>query len=157
MRAFYFGLCVLFFSLLASCGGNTAAESVADAAAVEHLPTNPEDIIRRYQAYVDSNLFDQAQHLSTPRSAPLHEMMAAIVADTPFDSSLIHTEFLSINCTENQDTVICNCLLKDEYEEYNSKYILVKMDGRWLVDLPEDEGDIELFEQESLEEWPEKQ
>jgi hypothetical protein len=84
-------------------------------------------------------------------------MMASIVADTPFDSSLIHTRFISLNCDIQPDTATCNCLLRDEYEEYESEYILVKQNDRWLVDLPDEEGDFELFEQEMLEEWPEKQ
>ena len=45
----------------------------------------------------------------------------------------------------------------DEYEEYESEYILVKVDDRWLVDLPEEEEDFELFEQEMTEEWPEQE
>lgn len=157
MKALYYSWVFFCFTLLAACGGNIPAESTADGEQARDIPRTPEEIVRRYQAYIDSNLFDLAQSLSTQRSAPLHEMMATIVADTPSDSSLIHTQFLRLTCEEKQDTVTCNCLLKDEYEEYESEYLLVKVDGRWLVDLPEEEGDFELFEQETLEEWPENQ
>lgn len=139
-----------------ACGGNVSQETAPTEEVAIKIPRTPEEVVRQYQAYVDSNQFQLAQKLSTPRSAPLHEMMAAIVADTPTDSSLIHTQFVNLNCNIQQDTAICNCLLRDEYEEYESEYILVKVDDRWLVDLPDEEGDFELFEQETLEEWPEQ-
>ncbi len=140
-----------------ACGGNVSNDTASAAENAVKIPRTPEEVVRQYQAYVDSNQFQLAQSLSTPRSAPLHEMMATIVADTPSDSSLIHTQFISLNCDIiQQDTAVCNCLLRDEYEEYESEYILVKVDDRWFVDLPDEEGDFELFEQETLEEWPEE-
>lgn len=150
---------ILIVGLFSACGGNvnSGADLASTEAVPDTLPNTPEELVRLYQSYIDSNLFLQAQRLSTPRSAALHEMMAAIVADTPSDSSLIHTQFLSMDCVVEQDTAVCNCLLKDEYEEYASEYILVKTDGQWLVDLPDEESDFELFEQEMEEEWPEKE
>jgi hypothetical protein len=142
---------------IAACGGNIdSVQQAVNTEPKEIIPETPEALVRLYQAYVDSNRFELAQSLSTPRSAPLHEMMAAIVADTPFDSSLIHTQFIKLSCEEKQDTAICICLLKDEYEEYESEYIVVRMENRWLMDIPDDEGDFEFFEQEMMEEWPEK-
>ncbi|MEZ4994875.1 MAG: hypothetical protein R2824_30940 [Saprospiraceae bacterium] len=152
------GIMATLLIFLTACGGNVSSETDTTTAAVQDtFPSTPEGVVRLYQSYIDSNLFAQAQRLSTPRSAALHEMMAAIVADTPSDSSLIHTQFLTLNCVLQQDTAVCNCLLKDEYEEYASEYILIKSNGQWLVDLPDEEGDFELFEQETEEEWPEKE
>lgn len=150
-----FLLGIVFFVI--ACGDQVSSETQQDIAPTEEYPKTPEEVVRRYQAYVDSNRFELAQSLSTPRSAPLHEMMADIVADTPSDSSLIHTEFVRLECSVQQDTAICSCLLRDEYEEYESEYILVQVDDRWLVDLPDEEGDFELFEQEAIEEWPERE
>lgn len=143
--------------ITAACGGNVSTDTTAESAEAMKIPRTPEEVVRQYQAYVDSNQFDLAQKLSTPRSAPLHEMMATIVADTPSDSSLIHTQFITLECNIQQDTATCNCLLRDEYEEYESEYILIRMADRWLVDLPDEESDFELFEQETLEEWPQQQ
>jgi hypothetical protein len=152
------GIAAILTVLFTACGGNVAPENNPSAAvAQDTLPGTPEGVVRLYQSYIDSNLFAQAQRLSTPRSAALHDMMASIVADTPFDSSLIHTQFLSLDCVIQQDTAICNCMLKDEYEEYASEYILINSNGQWLVDLPDEEGDFELFEQETDEAWPEKE
>lgn len=153
------GLAVCLFGLFSACGGNVDAETDLTSAEgiPDTLPNTPEELVRLYQSYIDSNLFVQAQQLSTPRSAALHEMMAAIVADTPSDSSLIHTQFLSMDCVVEEEKAVCNCLLKDEYEEYDSEYILVKINGQWLVDSPDEEADFELFEQEIEEEWPEKE
>ena len=152
------GIMATLLISLSACGGDVSLETDTTVTSVQDtFPNTPEGVVRLYQSYIDSNLFAQAQRLSTPRSAALHEMMAAIVADTPSDSSLIHTQFLTLNCVVQQDTAVCNCLLKDEYEEYASEYILIKSDGQWLVDLPDEEGDFELFEQETEEEWPEKE
>lgn len=140
-----------------ACGGNVSSETNSAEVLNAQIPRTPEQVVRQYQAYVDSNQFELAQSLSTSRSAPLHEMMASIVADTPSDSSLIHTQFIRLNCDFQQDTAICNGLLRDEYEEYESEYILIKREDRWLVDMPDEEGDFELFELETQEEWPEKQ
>lgn len=152
---YWLSLWVLIFSI--ACGGQVdTTGQEADNVVTESYPQTPEEVVRRYQAYIDSNYFAQAQQLSTVRSAPLHEMMAEIVANTPADSSLIHTEFLDIQCTTEQDTAVCICRLRDEYETYQSEYILVRVDGRWLVDLPEETGEVELDE-ETMEQWPEQQ
>ncbi|PHN04221.1 hypothetical protein [Flavilitoribacter nigricans] len=156
-RLLFLFLTVSLAVAVTACGGEVPNEAATDTESASKIPVTPEEVVRQYQAYVDSNQFELAQSLSTSRSAPLHEMMATIVADTPSDSSLIHTQFVSLNCDVRQDTAICNCLLRDEYEEYDSEYILIKTDGRWLVDLPDEEGDFELFEQETDEEWPEQQ
>lgn len=149
------GLWIVFLLFsLAACSDQTPGRDDVPATQTEVYPKTPEAVVRQYQAYIDSNYFDRAQRLSTARSAPLHEMMAAIVADTPADSSLIHTEFLRIECTTEQDAAICICQLRDEYETYESEYLLVRVNGRWQVDLPEDQGEINMDEDELLEPWP---
>lgn len=124
----------------------------ADAYLAEPLPNTPETVIQQYQAFMDSNRFERAALLSTPAGKDMLGMLAQIMAGDPPDSTIIHTQILDMNCTTVADTARCQCQLKDEYEEYQSLFKLVKIEGQWLVDVPEEE-DVELSE----EEWQEEQ
>ena len=42
--------------------------------------------------------------------------------------------------------------MEDEEEEYRSFFILIKMDGEWRVDTPE-EDEVEIESEEVEEEW----
>lgn len=127
---------------------NEGAPSQAAAAAIPE-PVTPEEVVRRFQSYLDNNQFAEAQALSTPDGQEVLRGMAEVVASEPADSTVFHTEFLSINCQEKVDTAFCRCKLKDEYEAYESDYKLLRINGRWLVDAPEEgsmEGDEDYYE-----------
>ncbi len=125
----------------------------ADAYQSETLPNTPETVIQQYQAYMDSNRFERAALLSTPDGKDMLNMLAQIMAGDPPDSTIIHTQILDMNCTTVVDTARCECQLKDEYEAYQSLFKLVRMNGQWLVDIPE-EDDVEMTEEEWQEEQP---
>lgn len=125
----------------------------ADADQMAPLPNTPETVIQQYQAYMDSNRFERAALLSTPEGKDMLNMLAQIMAGDPPDSTIIHTQILDMNCTTVLDTARCECQLKDEYEEYQSLFKLVRIDGQWLVDVPE-EDDVEMSEEEWQEEQP---
>ena len=125
----------------------------ADAYPMGPLPNTPETVIQQYQAYMDSNRFERAALLSTPEGKDMLNMLAQIMAGDPPDSTIIHTQILDMNCTTVLDTARCECQLKDEYEAYQSIFKLVRIDGQWLVDVPE-EDDVEMSEEEWQEEQP---
>jgi hypothetical protein len=119
---------------------------------------SPENVLRRYQAFVDSNRFEEAKQYSTSKGREwLNELAAIIAAEAPElqDSTILHTRFLNINCRGKGDIVHCLCLVEDEYERYETEYVLVWEGDRWLVDAPDDNFIIEdhLIEQmlESLQ------
>lgn len=125
---------------------NTPAQA---AAAALPEPVTPEEVVRRFQSHLDNNQFAEAQNLSTPAGQEVLRGMAEVVASEPADSTVFHTEFLSIACQAKADTVICRCKLKDEYETYESDYKLIRINGRWLVDAPEEgpmEGEEDYYE-----------
>lgn len=106
-------------------------------------PDKPEEILKLYQGYVDKNLLEKAKTLSTPAGqAWLNELKAIIEEEQP-DSTLFHTNFLSVDCAGEGDTLLCQCVLEDQYERYTSDYHLVKLNGQWLVDAPQDEIQID--------------
>lgn len=115
------------------------------------LPNTPEAVVREYQACIDSNRFERAALLSTPEGKDMLSMLAEIMAGDPPDSSIVNTQILSMNCTTVADTARCQCQLKDEYEAYQSLFKLIRMEGQWLVDIPEEE-DIEMSEETWQEE-----
>jgi len=66
-----------------------------------------------------------------------------IIESEPADSTIFTTTFLSINCQTKQDTTTCICEVKDIEEPYTTEYKLVRVNGQWLVDAPEEEVEIE--------------
>ena len=98
-----------------------------------------------YQAYVDQNEFNKAGSLSTPSEQKrLQELAKMIEADA--EETILYTSFEEIECTINANVATCDCLLKDQYEEYEAVFTLAKVNNQWLVDLPE-EQDIEYDEE----------
>lgn len=146
---------ILVFGILLAILGACRNQPAPETPNAGPLPNTPEAVVRQYQAFLDSNLFDQARLLSTPRAADFLEMLAQMISDEPMDSSVVHTSFLKIDCTERGDTAVCICLAQDEFEEYETEFRLLRMAGQWLVDLPE-EGEIEGAEEMMPDTWPEQ-
>lgn len=118
--------------------------------AISTQPAGPEEVLRQYQAFIDKNDFQKAKRLSTLEEGKrLDDLMAMMESQLP-DSTIFTTTFLQINCTENADTSRCLCLVEDEFERYEAEYKLVKVAGKWLVDLPEEEAIIESGEVEEI-------
>jgi len=117
------------------------------------LPNTPEEVLRLYQSHYDKNEFEEAKELSTPAERQRLDDLKAIIESEPADSTIFTTTFLSINCQVLQDTATCICEVKDIEEPYTTEYKLVRMDGQWLVDAPEEEVEIEedFMELDSLE------
>ncbi len=107
------------------------------------LPDTPEAVVRQYQAYYDKNEFDEARLLSTAAEQKRLDDLRTIIESEPADSTIFTTTFLSIKCQTNQDTATCICEVKDIEEPYTTEYKLVRVNGQWLIDAPEEEVEIE--------------
>ncbi|HMO40963.1 MAG TPA: hypothetical protein PKC76_11660 [Saprospiraceae bacterium] len=103
------------------------------------LPESPEDVIRKFQGYIDNNQFAEAKTLSTPRGQERLDDLEAIITGELADSTIFNTTFLSINCQITADTARCLCSVRDNYEAYETDYKLIRINGQWLVDVPEEE------------------
>ncbi len=103
-------------------------------------PPTPEAVIRQFQAHIDKNEFAEAKALSTPRGQQRLDDLEAIIAGELADSTIFNTTFLEIDCQIDGDTARCLCLVQDSYEQYKSDYKLVRVNGKWLVDVPEEES-----------------
>lgn len=138
------------FSILLGIVMATACTSKEQAANKEaEIPQTPEETVRLYQTYLDQNDFDRAKSISTDKEAERLNEIARIVAAESEDSTRTVSQFLKLQCTLAQDTARCACTIRDQYETYNTDFILVRMRNRWLVDAnPQEEI---LFDEEELE------
>lgn len=100
--------------------------------------TPPDEVVRMYQAYIDQNEFAQAALLSTSAEQKRLQELAQMIAGD-MDSTILETVFERIDCQIQRDTARCTCLLEDQYEAYSALFVLVKPNGNWLIDLPEEE------------------
>lgn len=108
----------------------------------------PEEVVRQWQSHIDNNEFQQAKELSAPRTVQLLSWMETLLADMDADSVITRTELLDLSCKEEGDKAVCHYALEDEGELFRDSFILVRIKGKWLVDLPEepvmeDQGELE--------------
>ena len=103
----------------------------------------PEMVIKKYQEFIDKNRFDAAKNLSTERGKELIEEMEASIPEDLMEYTLLVTKFYEIDCEIEEVSAVCICDLEDDYERYEALYNLVKVDGRWLVDAPEEDMEFE--------------
>ncbi|MCB9080798.1 MAG: hypothetical protein H6555_03700 [Lewinellaceae bacterium] len=138
---------LLLAATLFSCGKkDPGGESLSEQV---QLPNTPEDVVRQYQGYIDRNDFAAAKLLSTPEEQVRLSEMATMFAGEVGDSTLLTTEFLNLVCTPRQDSAFCSCTLKDQYETYETQYLLLRINKQWLVHIPQ-ESEL-LFDDEELE------
>ena len=98
----------------------------------------PEEVLRLYQGYVDSNKFEDAKKFCTAREGERLDNLAKSISNEYQDSTIFTTTFLKVNCKDENGRIICNCLIQDDYEKYAADYILVNTNGNWLVDAPDE-------------------
>ena len=118
--------------------------------AAAQTPQTPEAVVRQYQLYLDQNDFDRAKTLSTSREAERLVEVSRIVAAESQDSTRTYSTFLKLNCVVQSDSARCSCTIRDQYETYDTEFVLVRYKRQWLVDsAPQEEI---LFDEEEIEE-----
>jgi hypothetical protein len=120
--------------------GAMAALLLALAGACQAPAASPEEVLRQYQAHIDKNEFDAAAKLSTPANrAWLSDLAAIISAEEQEGESVLYTKFINIAANGRGDTLLLDCTLQDQYEIYSAVFRLVRLNGQWRVDVPQDE------------------
>jgi len=130
-----------------SCGNETSQNTEA-----KPLPNTPETVARKWQEQVDLDKYDEAARLSTPSAKEWLLMIEKFLEGLPEEElgELVLTSFTEMNCVEQGDIARCGCLIKEEDELIADTFILHKIDGQWMVDVPEEvteesEGTIDEF------------
>ncbi|MGK0363636.1 MAG: hypothetical protein ACI85O_000689 [Saprospiraceae bacterium] len=121
-----------------SCGSETAQDAAAKL--TPPLPNTPETVARKWQEYVDLDKFDDAAKLSTPNAKEWLLMIEKFLDGLPAEEAgeIILTNFTEMNCIEKDNAARCGCLIKEEDELIADTFILHKIDGQWMVDVPEE-------------------
>lgn len=139
-----------FYVLLAVALLHTACKQKNSyAAPKQEVLQTPEETVLQYQQYLDQNAFEEAKGLSTSKEAVRLDEIAKIVAAESQDSTRTNSVFLKLDCSVLRDTARCACTIKDQYETYNTDFLLVRYKSKWLVDVAPQEEII--FDEEELE------
>jgi len=104
--------------------------------------SEPQSIFVKWQKLVDAGDFAKAKVLSTPSTIQWLEEIAEIDAD---DSTYISNEFTQIqnlSCTIEGDTASCSYQIIEEGEKLSNSIQLVKVKGKWLVDIHDDPEEL---------------
>lgn len=133
MKPYYF-FCLLF--LLGGCNSDTADNNAAQKA----LPNTPETVARQWQEYIDTDKFDEATELSTARGKEWINLLKKFIEGLPIEetAAIIQTTFTEMNCIEEGDFARCGYILEEEGELIKDTFYLNKVNGQWLVDIPEE-------------------
>ncbi len=109
-----------------------------------------ESVVRRWQKYMDNNEFDKARAISTDRAKEWVDMIASILYEDAEELALPPTEFLQMNCVEKKDSATCVYTTKADNEIVWDSFLLVKVNGMWLVNVAEEEPVLEQEEMEDV-------
>jgi len=144
---------LFYLSLIAlcwSCGSDSAQDAAAKVS--NSLPNTPETVARKWQEFVDLDKFEDAAKLSTPNAKEWLVMIEKFLEGLPAEENgeVFMTNFTEMNCVEEENTARCGCLIQEEDELIADTFILHKIDGQWMVDVPEEvteesEGNIDEF------------
>lgn len=112
-----------------------------------------EEVMMKFANHFAAGEYDEAAVYGTASTKQLLEMMkdlASVGFYLPDEEEIVKYTLADINCTVSGSTALCSYI---EYGE-TAEVSLVKVDGKWLVDIPLDdlyeEGDW--FEDEE-DEW----
>ncbi len=95
-------------------------------------PTEPEEVVRLWQSYIDNNRFDSARLYSTELARSYVDFLDALVQDDSTETT--QTELRDLRCDVIGDSAICHYLIEDELGEFlPDTLILKRISGRWLV------------------------
>ena len=143
----HFFIIALFLSgFFYNCSENRPTTEQGTEEMEEPIPDSPEGVVRLYQKYLDANQFDKARRISTNREQERLDMLKALLAGELFDSTLVNTVFLKLECQEQGKKAWCVGVYREEGEEYQDTFRLVKGEKSWLVDISDEEVLIETQE-----------
>lgn len=93
---------------------------------------SPEEVVRRWQDYIDRNKFDSARIYSTELARSYIDFLDAITqGDT---TEITQTTLYELGCDIRGDSAVCHFLIEGEMgEKIPDTLILYKIKGRWLV------------------------
>lgn len=133
MRALLFSIVVFCLALLQSACQNSAAQ-VADS-------TPPEEILIKWQSFIDEDMYDSARVYSTGEALEFVNFLASITDFSDSDRVMSITLLRDLQCSINADSALCTYFTKDEIgNDIRDTVIMRLVDRRWLVARVYDSG-----------------
>ncbi|MCB0662440.1 MAG: hypothetical protein R2769_01175 [Saprospiraceae bacterium] len=120
----------LFVVACSDTGGEKASTDLSQL--------SPEQVCKLWQKSVDSNDFETAKQLSTPKTREFVASIEKLIGGDESGMALDTTVFLSMNCTENGEDANCAYTFQLEGEVVADSFFLKRIDGKWLVDIKEE-------------------
>ena len=126
---------------------------------------SPESVVRQWQDHMDKNEFGKAKELSTPETQVTITSIEALLSMDQEPIPIDTTEFIKLSCKEKEQDAVCYYSIKieGEYLELDGEivkmdgeiiadsFLLKKIKGEWLIDIPEEmTGDEEMEGMEEL-------
>lgn len=118
------------FFLIFACLSFTACQNSEK----NNQPLNPEATVRQWQTFMDKNDFKNARELS---SVNTKKWLESIEAAFSSDTLIMNTDFEEIRCEEYSNKAMCICKVRQDIaeESHEDVFLLIKENGRWMVDL----------------------
>ena len=125
----------------------------------------PEGVVRQWQEHMDKNQFEAAKKLSTSETQATITSIEALLSMDQTPIPIDTTEFITLTCKEKEDEAVCQytiklegefleidgSIVKVEEEIIADSFLLKKIAGAWLIDLPEEMmNDAEMEDMESI-------
>ena len=123
---FLCGFVLLSFCFLVGC------------ASEEPVENKPEAVARQWQNYVDENQFKQARKLSAPNAIEWLDWISETLTEEILkeEDNLPPGSIIEMTCIENGNKASCPYTFDDNGFVYKDTFKLLKINGRWLVDIP---------------------
>lgn len=109
----------------------------------EPLPNTPETVSRQWQEHINNNQFAQAKKLSTTNAKEWVNWIEKMIVEEEPGEALPPPIFLEMTCKEIGDKATCLFLQEDAGEQFRDSFFLFKINGQWLVDIPEEDLEMD--------------
>jgi hypothetical protein len=132
---FFFSFWVVGFSACAPSGNSPQNMSPNDSLngqnAAIPLPNTPETVVRAWESEIGKNQFTLARLISSGSNLEFVNSLVESSAIEKADET--RTEIIRIECSEQGDEALCDCLLRDDAGQVRYKYLLIRQNGQWFL------------------------
>lgn len=129
----------IFIALLTACQNSEGTQNNSNPSAVSApqnapLPNTPELVVRAWETEVAQNEFALARQLSIGEALSTVRAIDSsnLISKEPMEPYT--PQFLEIQCQENGDAAVCNCVVDDGISPLRYQYYLIRQEGQWYLD-----------------------